>query len=140
MLTRIQGSQQSQRKTNLAKLKKTKSTDPVEKAPTPIPTVEAATESGFTTKSTKNQSSKFKNNKTTDTVEEDHIPLQKDGDTELLISIKSTQNRLAKIRKVKLLTQYRKILSRYAKMGTRNQGSQQCQRKTKLAKLRKTDY
>ena len=45
---------------------------------------------------------------------------------------------LAKLRKTKLLTQKRKLLTCYSMTGTRNRGSQQNHRKTNLAKLRKT--
>ena len=41
------------------------------------------------------------------------------------------------MRKTKLLTQKRRLLTRYAKTGIRNRGSQQYHRKTNLAKLRK---
>ena len=60
------------------------------------------------------------------------------GDTEQRISTKSSQTNLAKLRKTKLLTQKRRLLTRYAKTGTRNRGSQQNHRETNLAKLRKT--
>ena len=42
------------------------------------------------------------------------------------------------MRKTKLLTQKRRLLTRYRKTGTRNRGFQQNYRKTNLAKLRKT--
>ena len=41
------------------------------------------------------------------------------------------------MRKTKLLTQKRRLLTRYAKTGTRNRGSQQNHRNTNLAKLKK---
>ena len=73
------GSQQNQRKTNLAKLKKT--TDTEEKAPNPL-RKDGGTESGITTKSAQNQYSKVAKNKTTDIEEKAPNPLRKDGGTE----------------------------------------------------------
>ena len=72
--------------------------------------------------------------KTTDTEEKASYPLRNDGDTEPRIA-----NFLVLLFLVpKLLTQKRKLHTRYAMTGTRNRGSQQNHRKTNLAKLRKT--
>ena len=59
---------------------------------------ESESEPVVSTKSTQNQFRKVKN-KTTDTVEKDHIPLRKYGDNEPGISTKSTQSQSSKIKK-----------------------------------------
>ena len=75
-----------------------------------------------------------------DTVEKHPNPLHNvAGDTEPRGSQQNhRKTNLAKLRKTKLLTQKRRLLTRYAKTGTRNRGSQQNHRKINLAKLRKT--
>ena len=76
--------------------------------------------------------------KTTDTESEAPNLFRKDGARNLGFQQNQRTTNLAKLRKTKLLTQMRKLLTRYAKTGARNLGSQQIQHKTSLAKLRKT--
>ena len=73
----------------------------------------------------------------TDTVEKAPNPLHNvAGDTEQRISTKSSQNQSSKVEKNKTTDTEGRLLTRYAKTGTRNRGSQQNHRKTNLAKLR----
>ena len=113
-----------------SKVEKNKTTDTEEKAPNPL-RKDGDTEQRISAKSSQSQSSKVEKNKTTDTEEKAPNPLRKDRDTEPRISTKSSQNKSAKLKK-KLLTQKRRLLTGYAKTGTRNRGSQQNHRKTNL--------
>ena len=81
----------------------------------------------ISTKSLQIHSSKFeKKNKTTDTGEKASNSLREDGDTQQSIPTKSLQNQSSKFeKKIKLLKQKRKLLTRYAKTGTKNRGFQQ---------------
>ena len=86
-----------------------------------------------------NKSSKIENQNAADTVEKAPNPLHNAvRATEHRISTKSSQNQSRKDGENKTTTQKRKLLTRYAKTGTRNRASQRNHRKTNLAKLRKT--
>ena len=67
------------------------------------------------------QSSKVERNNAAETVEKTPNPIPNVAeDTEPRIPPKLSRTYLAKLRKTKLLTQKRKLLTRYAKMGARN--------------------
>ena len=123
-----------------SKVEKNNAADTAEKAPNPISNVAEDTEPRIPPKTARNESSKVEKNKPTGTEEKASNPLRKYGCTETEISTKSSQNQSSKVdKKTNLLAQTRNLLTRYAKMGTRNLRSQQNHRKTNLAKSRKTN-
>ena len=93
-------------------VEKNKTTDTEEKALNPL-RKEGDTEPRISTKSSQNQSSKVEKNKTTDT--EERRGARNRGSQQ-----NHRKTSLAKLRKTKLLTQKRRLLTRYAKKGTRN--------------------
>ena len=105
------------------------------KAPNPF-CRDGGTEPGISAKSAQNQSRKVEKNETTDTKLKAPNPFRRDGGTEPGISAKSAQNQSRKVEKNETTDTDER--TRYAKTGARNMGSQQSQRKTNLAKLRKT--
>ena len=118
MRARNQGFQQSQRKTNLAKLRKTKLLTHDRKLLTRYAITRHRTR--ISTKSAQNQSSKVEKNKTTDIEEKTLNPLRKKGTQNQGSQQRQRKTNLAKLRETKQLTQTRKLLYCYSKMGTRN--------------------
>ena len=83
-------------------MKKNKTTDTEEKAPSPLRKDGEGAEPRISTKSSQNQSSKVEKNKTTGTKEKAPNPLRKDGEgTEPRITAKSSQNQCSKVEKNK---------------------------------------
>ena len=130
------GYQQNQRKSNLAKLRKTKPRTPKRKLLTVAQ--RRSTESGISTKSAPNQSSKVEKIKTTDTEERTPNLLRKVGGKEPGIATKLTQHQSSKVGKNKTTDTEDKTPNPVRKDGARNLGSQQNPSQTNLAKLRKT--
>ena len=128
--TRNHGSHQSQRKTNLAKLRKIKLLTQTRKLLT-----------RYAKTGTRNQGSQQSRRKPnlahlrkvilltqeikllTRLREKTLDPLRENGDLEQGISTKLAQNQSGKVEKNKTTDTYEKLFSRYAKTGTRNQGS-----------------
>ena len=99
-----------------SKVEKNKTTVTEEKSSNLIGNYEG-TEPGISAKSSRNQSSKVEKNKTTDTEENVPYLFRKDGARNLGSQQNQRKTNLAKLKKTKLLTQTRKLLTRYAKTG-----------------------
>ena len=93
-MTRNSGFQQSHCKTNLAKLRKKRTTDTEEKAPNPL-RKNGDTEPSISTKSSQNQCSKVEKNETTE--KEAKAPVQPRKPKNVTRSIKASYSKLTEL-------------------------------------------